>query len=110
MKKEKYYKKMIKDKHVCYSESWGEPLDVALSNGKILHFACEFYRGDGWRITDKETGLLAKTKRIPNKRALTEYINDKNFLAALLRITSTEYYERQKDELKQFLESIKPVR
>ena len=72
---------------------------------KILHFACEFYRGVGWRITERETGLLTQNKYIPNKRALTEYINDKNFLAALLRITSTEYYETQKDELKQFLES-----
>ena len=97
---------MRKDNHVWYSENWGEPLDVALSNGKILHFACEFYRGDGWRITDRETGMLARSKRIPTKKVLTEYINDKNFLEGVLRATSTEYYETQKDELKQFLESI----
>ena len=53
MKKVKYYKKMKKGKKIWYSESWGEPLDVALPNGKILHFACEFYRGDGWYITDR---------------------------------------------------------
>ena len=105
MKKVKYYKKIKKDKNFCFLESLGEPLDLELPNGKIMHFACEFYRGDGWRITEMETGLLTENKYIPNKRALTEYIKDNGFLTALARITNTEYYEKQKDELKQFLKN-----
>ena len=105
MKKVKYFRKMGKATNNWYLESLGEPLDLELPNGKIMHFACEFYRGDGWRITEMETGLLIQNKYIPNKRALTEYIKDNGFLTALARITNTEYYEKQKDELKQFLKN-----
>ena len=104
MKKVKYYKKIIKDK-IYFSECWGEPLDVSLPNGKTLHLVCEFIRGDGWRITDMETGLLSQNKYISSKKELTEYIKDKNFLSALSKATNGKYYERQKDELNQFLES-----
>lgn len=104
MKKVRYFKKMEKG-NIWYSESRGEPLDVELSNGKIMHFACEFYFGSGWRITDRETGLLSQNKYIANKKELLEYIKDKDFLTDLSRITNTGYYETQKDELKQFLKS-----
>ena len=104
MKKVKYYKKMKEDKKIWYSERWGEPLDVALPNGKILHFACEFYRGDGWHITDRETGLLSQNKCIPNKKELIQYIKD--YLPAFSIATGTEYYKSQKDELKKFLKKI----
>ena len=40
MKKVKYYKKNTDRKKHWFSESWGEPLDVVLPNGKVLHFAC----------------------------------------------------------------------
>lgn len=104
MKKVKYYKKMKEGKKIWYSESWGEPLDVALQNGKILHLVCEFYRGCGWYITDRETGLLCQRDGIPTKKQLTEYIKDR--LEAYSRATDTEYYKNQKDELKQFLKKI----
>lgn len=104
MKKVKYYKKMKEGKKIWYSESLGEPLDVALQNGKILHLVCEFYRGCGWYITDRETGLLCQHKGIPTKKELPEYIKD--CLGAYSRVTDTEYYKSQKDELKQFLKKI----
>ena len=104
MKKVKYFRKMGKAPNNRYLESLGEPLDLELPNGKIMHLACEFYRGDGWKITDRDTGMLAQNKYIPSKKVLTEYIKDKGFLTAFARITSTEYYNKQKDELKQFFE------
>lgn len=104
MKKVKYYKKIKEGKKTWYLESWGEPLDVALQNGKILHLVCEFYRGCGWYITDRETGLLFQHKDIPTKKELTEYIKD--LLETYSRITDVEYYKSQKDELKQFLKKI----
>ena len=103
MKKVKYYKKNTDRKKHWFSESWGEPLDVVLPNGKVLHFACEFYRGDGWYITDRETGLLSQNKHIPNKNELTKYLKDENFLKALSRIMDSGYYQKQKDELSLFL-------
>ena len=109
MKKVKYYKKIKKDKKIWFSESWGEPLDVSLLNGKTLHLVCEFIRGDGWKITDSETGLLAQTKGIPTKKQLMEYVKDKDLLVAFSRITNTEYYARQKDELTEFLKKINEI-
>lgn len=106
MKKVKYYKKNKEKKKTWFSESWGEPLDLILQNGKVFHFACEFYRGDGWYITDRETGLLSQNKHIPNKNELTKYIKDESFLKALSRIIDSEYYQKQKDELTEFLKKI----
>ena len=80
---------------------------MALPNGKTLHLACEFYRGCGWYITDRMTGLLCQNKDIPTKKELTEYIKDKDLLSAYSRITETEYYKRQKDELGHFLKKLK---
>lgn len=105
MKKVKYYKKIRKYKEIWFSEGWGKPLDVSLPNGKTLHLVCEFIRGDGWRITDRETGLLAQNKYIRNKEELTKYIKDRVFLSFFSRITNSEYYEKQRDELRQFLEN-----
>ena len=105
MEKVTYYKKMKKGKNICYSRSLGEPLDVELPNGKIMHLACEFYRGDGWRITDRDTRMVTQNKHMPSKKVLTEYIKDKGFLTAFERTQNTEYYKKQKDELKQFFEN-----
>ena len=106
MKKVKYYKKNRQNKKIWFSESWGEPLDVVLPNGKVFRFACEFYRGDGWYITDRETGLLSQSKHIPNKNELTKYLKDESFLKVISRIIDSEYYQKQKDELSLFLEKI----
>ena len=102
MKKVRYYKKNREKKKIWFSESWGEPLKVVLPNGKVLHLACEFYRGDGWYITDTATGFLAQNKNIPNKTELKKYIKDENFLKALERITNTEYYKKSEVELTEY--------
>ena len=104
MKKIKYFKKMRQDGKIYYAESWGEPLDVELPNGKNLHLALEFCRGNGWILTDRDTGLLAQHKDIPSRKQLLEYIL--TLTPTYSRITDTEYYKVQKDELKQFLEQI----
>lgn len=109
MKKVKYYKKIKKDEKIWFSESWGEPLDVSLLNGKTIHLVCEFIRGDGWYITDRKTGLLSQNKHIPNKKELTKYLKDENLLEALSRIMDTEYYQKQKDELTEFLKKINEI-
>ena len=106
MKKVKYYKKNRQNKKIWFSDSWGEPLDVVLPNGKVFCFACVFYRGDGLYITDRETGLLSQNKHIPNKNELTKYLKDESFLKVLSRIIDSEYYQKQKDELSSFLEKI----
>ena len=106
MKKVKYYKKNRQKEKIWFSESWGEPLDLVLPNGKVFHFACEFYRGDGWRITDRETGLLFQNEHIPNKKELTKYLKYENLLETLSRIMDSEYYQKQKDELTEFLKKI----
>lgn len=103
MKKVKYYKKNKEKKKTWFSESWGEPLDLVLPNGKVFHLACEFYRGDGWYITDMETVLLSQNKHISNKNELKKYLKDESFLKVLSRIMDSEYYQKQKDELTEFL-------
>ena len=104
MKKVKYFKKIKNDKNFWYSESWGYPLDVELPNKKTLHLACEFYRGTGWILIDRDTGLLAQHDVILNRKQLTEYISVVTSFYS--RITDTEYYKAQKDELNQFLKNI----
>ena len=106
MKKVKYYKKNKEREKIWFSESWGEPLYLVLPDKKIFRIVCEFYRGDGWYITDRDTGMLAQNKHIPNKRELRKYINDDNFLNVLSRIADSEYYQKQKDELSLFLKKI----
>ena len=103
-KKIKYFKKMRPDKKICYAASWGYPLDLELKNGKTFHLVCEFCRGTGWIITDKDTGMLAQNKAILNKKQLLGYIS--TLAPVYSRITDSEYYKVQKDELKQFLERI----
>lgn len=105
MKKIKYFKKINQVGKIWYAENWGYPLDVELPNKKNFHLACEFYRGTGWILTDRDTGLIAQHDVILNRKQLTEYIS----LATPLysRITDTEYYKAQKDELNQFLKNIK---
>lgn len=102
MKKVKYYKKNRQKEKIWFSESWGEPLDVVLPNGKTLSLACEFYRGDGWYITDTATGFLAQNKNLPNKTELNKYIKGENFLKVLERITSSEYYQKSEAELTEY--------
>lgn len=102
MKKIKYFKKIRQDKKIWYAESWGQPLDVELPNKKTLHLACEFYRGTGWILTDRDTGLITQHDVILNRKQLTEYISVATPFFS--RITGTEYYKAQKDELKQFLD------
>lgn len=109
MKKVKYYKKNKEKKKTWFSESWGEPLDLVLPNGKVFHLACEFYRGDGWYITDMETGLLSQNKHISNKNELKKYLKDESFLKVLSRIMDSEYYQKQKDELTEFLKKINEI-
>ena len=104
MKKIKYFKKMRKDKKIWYAESWGQPLDIEFPNGKALHLALEFCRGTGWILTDRDTGLLAQHKDIPNRKQLLEYISA--VTPTYSRITEAEYYKAQKDELNQFLKKI----
>ena len=104
MKKIKYFKKMNQDKKIWYAESWGYPLDVKLPNEKVLHLACEFYRGTGWILTDRDTGLITQNDEILNRKQLTKYISVATPFYS--RITDTEFYKAQKDELKQFLKQI----
>lgn len=104
MKKIKYFKKIRQDKKIWYAESWGQPLDVELPSGKTLHLACEFRRGTGWILTDRDTGLLAQHDEIPSRRQISEYISA--VTPTYSRITETEYYKIQKDELNQFLKNI----
>ena len=102
MKKVRYYKKNREKQKIWFSESWGEPLKVVLPNGKVLRFACEFYCGDGWYITDTATGLLAQNKNLPNKTELKKYIKDENYLQVLERITNTEDYKKSEVELTEY--------
>ena len=95
---------MKQDDKIWYAESWGYPLDVKLPNEKVFHLACEFCRGAGWILTDRDTGLLAQHTDIPNRKQLSEYISA--VIPNYSRITDTEYYKAQKDELKQFLKQI----
>lgn len=101
MKKIKYFTRINNGKKIWYAESWGYPLDVKLPNEKVLHLACEFCRGAGWILTDRDTGLLAQHDVILNRKQLTEYISVVPPFYS--RITETEYYKAQKDEFKQFL-------
>lgn len=95
---------MNQGRKIWYAESWGYPLDVELPNKKTLHLACEFYRGTGWILTDRDSGLTTQNDVIPNRKQLTKYIS----LATpfFSRVTDTEYYKAQKDELNQFLKQI----
>ena len=102
MKKIKYFKKMNNGKKIWYAESWGYPLDVKLPNEKVFHLACEFVRGAGWILTDRDTGLLAQHTDIPNRKQLSEYIPA--VTTHYSRIIDTEYYKAQKDKFKQFFE------
>ena len=102
MKKIKYFKKMRQDGKIRYAESWGYPLDVELPNEKVLHLACEFCRGAGWILTDRDTGLLAQHRDIPNRKQLLEYISAVTPIYS--RTIDTEYYKDQKDKFKQFFE------
>ena len=104
MKKIKYFKKMNQDGGIWYAEGWGYPLDVELTNGKTLHLACEFCRGAGWILTDRDTGLLAQHTDIPNRKQLSEYIPA--VAPNYSRIIDTEYYKAQKDKFKQFFEKM----
>ena len=102
MKKIKYFKKMNQDEKIWYAESWGYPLDVKLPSEKVLHLACEFCRGAGWILTDRDTGLLAQHTDIPNRKQLSEYIHIPAVISNYSRIIDTEYYKAQKDKFKQF--------
>ena len=104
MKKVKYFKKMKKGEIIWYSESWGYPLDVDLPNGKTLHLACEFYRDTGWILTDRDSGLITQNDELLNRKQLTKYISVATPYYS--KITDTEFYKVQKDELNQFLKQI----
>ena len=95
---------MNQDGGIWYAEGWGYPLDVELTNGKTLHLACEFCRGAGWILTDRDTGLLAQHTDIPNRKQLSEYIPA--VAPNYSRIIDTEYYKAQKDKFKQFFEKM----
>ena len=83
MKKVKYYKKNREKKKIWFSESWGEPLKVVLPNGKILHFACEFYRGDGWYITDTATGFFDTIQKSSKQNRIKQIYQRRKFLEGI---------------------------
>lgn len=101
-KRIKYYKAVIQDSKKRFVESWGEPLTIKLPNGTALKCACEFIRGEGWKITDTASGILAQGEKIPNKKALEEYRKDSNYLQALARATNTESYKKSAKELTEY--------
>ena len=74
----RYYKAMFENGKKRFVEAWGEPLNIILPDGHALRCACEFVRGEGWRITDTASGLLVQANDIPNKKILATYSKDKN--------------------------------
>lgn len=102
MKKIRYYKAIKEGKKKRFVESWGEPLSIKLPCGNVIKCACEFYRGDGWNVTDTATGYLVQRKRIPNKTARAEYFKDADYLQAFSRIIGTEYYKQSVRDLEEY--------
>lgn len=102
MKKIKYFKAMKKGKEKWFSESFGEPMTVALPNGIILILACEYSRMDGWHITDTASGYVAQNCYIPNRKKLKEYYESPETLNALARISVSKDYEDSVESLKNY--------
>jgi hypothetical protein len=101
-KKIRYYKAIKEDGKMRYVESWGEPLSIKLPDGSVFKCACEFYKGDGWKITDTATGILAQSEHIPNKKALAEYSKSTDYIQALSRIITTDSYKQSKRALEEY--------
>lgn len=101
-KKIRYYKAIKENGKMRYVESWGEPLNIKLPDGSAFKCACEFYKGDGWKITDIATGILAQSERIPSKKALAEYSKSTDYTQALSRIITTDSYKQSKRALEEY--------
>lgn len=102
MKKVRYYKAIKEKGEVRFVESWGEPLTIELPCGAVLNLACEFKRGDGWKVTDTATGYLAQNKPIRNKEGLAEYYKDVSLLKAFSRTIKQNYYQKAKSDLQEY--------
>ena len=106
MKKIKYFKAMKKNNKKWFSESFGEPMKVALPNGITLILACEYSRLDGWHVTDTASGNTAQHRYIPNKKELKEYYKSKEMLDALARISVSKSYMDSVEELNKYRTAI----
>lgn len=89
----RYYRAIQQNGKKRFVEAWGEPMNIELPDRKIK-CACEFVKGDGWRITDVATGMLIQNGSLKNKKALTEYISNPDYIQSVNRITNTESYKK----------------
>lgn len=108
MKKVRYYKAMHDSKKHWYVESWGEPLKIHLPSGEIVSCACEFVRGDGWRVTDTSTGYLVQNRRIINKKDRDGYFKNQTILEVIERQLNADYYKRAQQNLQEYLKQFQP--
>ena len=102
----RYYKTIMQNGKKRFVESWGEPMYIKLSDRKIT-VACEFVKGDGWKITDVATGLLMQKGDIKNKKALAEYCKNPDYISSVDRVTATESYKKSALELTEYLNTFK---
>lgn len=102
MKKIKYYKAKRDGKKEWFAESEGEPVKIELPSGRILELACEFIRGDGWRVTDVSTGYLMQNRRLANKAELTAFLNEKRILEFIDRESQKDYYKKAQQKLTEY--------
>lgn len=102
--KVRYYKAIVQNGKKRFVESWGEPMTIELPESK-MKVACEFVKGDGWKITDITTGILMQNGAIKNKKALEAYIKNPDYIQSVNRITATDFYKNSALELAEYINS-----
>lgn len=105
-KKIKYYKAIFDLKgNKTFVEAYGELREIKLADNTI-QCACEFARGEGWKITDIATGASMQRGCLKNKKELDEYCNSEMLAEAINRLVNTEYYKKLTLDLAEFKKSI----
>lgn len=102
MKKVRYYKAIKEGKKQRFVESWGEPLKVNLPSGAVINCACEFVRGDGWRVTDTSTGFLMQNRQLANKKDRDGYFKNPTILEVFERNLTRDYYKQAQQKLQEY--------